>query len=63
MLFVMTMIVAQAHLEQCDPIQQAQNSRFVREWFLWANYNAVQFQTWDNWAGAIIISARDTNLA
>ena len=57
------MIVAQAHLEQCDPVQQAQNNRFVREWVLWANYNAVQFQTWDNWVGAIIISARDTNLA
>ena len=31
MLFVRTTIVAQAHLEQCDLVQQAQNNRFVRK--------------------------------
>ena len=39
-----TMIVAQAHIEQCDPNQQAQNNRFVKEWVLRASYNAVQSQ-------------------
>ena len=29
---VRTRIVAQAHLEQYDPTQQAQNNRFVKEW-------------------------------
>ena len=40
-----TRIVAKAHLNQYDPIQQAQNNRFVREWVLSAKYNAKQVQT------------------
>ena len=31
------MIVAQTHIEHCDPNQQAQNNRFVKEWVLRAS--------------------------